>query len=224
MFWWIKQRLGIMKQAEITIPEFDDYTFVMPFQMENTSICDELIKFHKDEIYYKHPGTSLGGEYPNAKKSTDVNVWPTCSHPTIETYKHILFDFCTTYFNYYDVNMGKLVMSDAFNIQHYKPGEGFFAEHYERNGNFYYDRVLVFMTYLNDVEDGGGTHFRFQNLTTKAKKGLTLLWPSDFTHIHNGIVSPTEHKYIATGWFNYLCGVDSYVEGVRDQMRNEENV
>ena len=65
-------------------------------------------------------------------------------------------------------------MSDAFNIQHYK--QKVFAEHYERNGNFYYDRVLVFMTYLNDVEDGGGTHYRFQKSNSKAKKGLTLLW------------------------------------------------
>ena len=67
-----------------------------------------------------------------------------------------------------------LEIGDAFNIQHYKPGEGYFAEHFERVGNWHYERVLVFMTYLNTVEDGGGTHFRFQNLTQQAKKGLTL--------------------------------------------------
>ena len=76
------------------------------------------------------------------------------------------------------------------------------------------------MTYLNTVEDGGGTHFRFQNLTQQAKKGLTLLWPTDFTHIHNGIVSPTEHKYIATGWFNFQDGITNYFRGREDEKNN----
>ena len=56
------------------------------------------------------------------------------------------------------------------------------------------------MTYLNDVEDGG-TEFYYQKLKTKAKKGLTLIWPTDFTHTHRGIVSKTKEKYIVTGWF-----------------------
>ena len=58
------------------------------------------------------------------------------------------------------------------------------------------------MTYLNDVEDGG-TEFYYQGLKTKAEKGLTLIWPSDFTHTHRGIISNTKEKYIATGWFSY---------------------
>lgn len=215
------------KEIEIEIPEFDRSSMIMPFQMKDTSICDDLIKFYENDVYYKHPGGTIGDD-PNynglGKKSTDVNVFPTCTDPMIDRYKGMLVDFCITYFNFYEISMAKLVMSEAFNIQHYKPGEGFSAEHFERNGSFYFDRVLVFMTYLNDVEDGGGTYFRLQNLTTKAKKGLTLIWPAEFTHMHNGIISPTEHKYIATGWFNYMCGVDAYFDGVRDQMDKEKDV
>ena len=219
MFWWTKQRLGIMKEETIFIPKFDKSSFIMPFEMENTEICDELIKFHKDEIYYKHPGETQGND-DGAKKSTDVNVFPTCNHPAIIRYVETLYDFCKTYFDYYNINMSPLEIGDAFNIQHYKPGEGYFAEHFERVGNWHYERVLVFMTYLNTVEDGGGTHFRFQNLTQQAKKGLTLLWPTDFTHIHNGIVSPTEHKYIATGWFNFQDGITNYFRGREDEKNN----
>src|SRR3712207_7724433 len=51
---------------------------------------------------------------------------------------------------------------------------------------------------LNDVKDGGGTHFVYQKHTFEAKKGRTLIWPPDFTHTHAGVVSPTEHKYIIT--------------------------
>ena len=43
---------------------------------------------------------------------------------------------------------------------------------------------LVFMTYLNTVTDLGGTAFKYQNLEVQAEKGLTLIWPSDWTHTH----------------------------------------
>jgi hypothetical protein len=57
------------------------------------------------------------------------------------------------------------------------------------------------MTYLNDVKNGG-TEFKYQNLKTEAKEGLTLIWPSDFTHVHRGIIA-NEIKYVITGWYNF---------------------
>ena len=60
------------------------------------------------------------------------------------------------------------------------------------------------MTYLNDVEDKGETEFVLQNLKVKAEKGKTLIWPADWTHTHRGIISPTQEKYIVTGWFNFM--------------------
>ena len=64
-------------------------------------------------------------------------------------------------------------------------------------------RHLVFMTYLNDVTDEGGTQFHHQNVTVQPKKGLTLVWPSDWTFMHRGISSQTQEKRIMTGWFNF---------------------
>jgi hypothetical protein len=58
------------------------------------------------------------------------------------------------------------------------------------------------MTYLNDVEDGG-TEFKYQNIISPAKKGLTLLWPVDWTHTHKGQISKTKEKYIITGWLSF---------------------
>ena len=89
-----------------------------------------------------------------------------------------------------------------FNIQHYNVNEGFNYYHFERSDIFACLRNLVFMTYLNDVEDGG-TQFKYQNLITPAKKGLTIIWPTDFTHTHRGVISQTKEKYIVTGWYSY---------------------
>ena len=55
----------------------------------------------------------------------------------------------------------------------------------------------------NDIPDGGGTEFKFYpDFKVNAKKGLSLMWPTDFTHTHRGVVSEYE-KYIVTGWINH---------------------
>ena len=91
---------------------------------------------------------------------------------------------------------------EGLNIQKYNPGDGFYEWHQERAGAGTMSRAFAHMTYLNDVEEGG-TEFYFQKLTSPAKKGLTLIWPSDWTHLHRGQVSNSETKYILTGWLNY---------------------
>lgn len=100
--------------------------------------------------------------------------------------------------------VGTFRVAESPNIQHYRPGGGFKVPHYERSNYATTTRMLVWMTYLNDVTDGGGTHFVYQNHTFEAKKGRTLIWPSDFTHTHVGVVSETQHKYIITGWMNFV--------------------
>jgi hypothetical protein len=91
----------------------------------------------------------------------------------------------------------------TFNLQKYIPGEGFYGWHCERNGDKeYIDRLLVWMIYLNDV-DNGGTEFLYQNHTETAEAGKLLIWPADFTHTHRGVISNTETKYILTGWYSY---------------------
>jgi len=95
----------------------------------------------------------------------------------------------------------KYDIPEPFNIQHYKKGQGFYQWHYERMSNVEtnWRRSLVFMTYLNDVEDGG-TEFLNQECEVRARKNLTLIWPADWTHTHRGVISQTKEKTIITGW------------------------
>ena len=92
-------------------------------------------------------------------------------------------------------------MIESCQIQHYKPGQGFKSWHCERMSKE--NRCLVFMTFLNTVPSGG-TQFKYQNLTVPAKKGLTLIWPTDFTHTHKGQITQKHEKYIITGWFGFI--------------------
>jgi len=100
------------------------------------------------------------------------------------------------------------------NIQKYNPNEAFFQWHMERASykdlNSY--RHLVFMTYLNDVTDGGQTEWFHQGVKIQPEKGMTYIWPCDWTHVHRGIPSPTQTKYITTGWYTYHLPDFDYTE------------
>ena len=173
------------------------------------SICDGLLDF-----YDNSPNQSSGMvENPDkekaksAKKSTDVTIRKNdLADPRIDAYVDVLRDMMQDYMQMFpSIGPGSWLLGvrEDFNIQRYKPGEGFFDWHYERNpyepGR---DRVLVFMTYLNNAEDAG-THFMYQNITTECKKGLTVLWPADWTYTHKGQISDKHEKTIITGWISY---------------------
>ena len=92
----------------------------------------------------------------------------------------------------------------TFNIQRYLPGEGYSDYHCERAGLTTGNRMGVWMIYLNDVYDRGWTEFYYQQHFEKAEAGKLCIWPCDFTHLHRGIISNTETKYIITGWFSWV--------------------
>ena len=99
----------------------------------------------------------------------------------------------------------EFALREHYNLQKYPIGGGFKIWHFENDfkSPLNKHRALVFMTYLNNVEDGG-TEFFHQHLSTPAKKGLTLIWPAYWTHTHRGIVSRLKEKYIVTGWINFI--------------------
>ena len=90
------------------------------------------------------------------------------------------------------------------NIQKYYPTQGYTVEHCEHSPQDPYNRrLLAWMLYLNDVTDKGGTHFSNQGITLKARTGDLYIWPAYYTHMHYGVPSPTQIKYIVTGWCSF---------------------
>ncbi|MDW7550506.1 2OG-Fe(II) oxygenase [Pseudoalteromonas peptidolytica] len=61
-------------------------------------------------------------------------------------------------------------------------------------------RVLLFMFYLNDVEEGGETEFYYQQRKIAPVKGSMVIAPGYFTHTHRGNIPISNDKYILTSW------------------------
>lgn len=144
---------------------------------------------------------------PTVKKSTDL-YFSILDKSDIDPEKYRVKDFSEYIYKAIDdyVNdtglnniLGELEFKEPLQIHHYAPGEGFYALHGDSATYKTSTRVLVFILYLNDVEDGG-TFFPWQDYRSKSKKGNMIIFPASYTHPHRGVVSYDEDKYILTGW------------------------
>ncbi len=105
----------------------------------------------------------------------------------------------------------------SINIQKYNQDEGgYFYYHSEiyphpnDQENDALHRKLLWMFYLNDVEEGGETDFYHQQISTKPKQGSLVIAPAGFTHTHRGNMPKSNDKYIFTSWVLYQRAAQLY--------------
>ena len=201
----------MIRPSTLTLHDFPEESFIHGCYIPD-HICDDLIKYFDEHLDRQLRGTILNEidvlvEDDSRKKSMDIGfniLQDEEDSRLLSEYLMYLDLFIREYEHKY--NRAGLIaeynITEGINLQKYEPGEGYKNWHCERNGLKDQTRCLVFMTYLNDVEDGG-TEFMYQKITSPAKKGLTMIWPSDWTHTHRGQISQTHKKYILTGWLNY---------------------
>ena len=103
---------------------------------------------------------------------------------------------------------------ESFQILQYKPGEYYKSHHDSSDANkdkVTGHRVLTFFLYLNDVEEGGETHFTKLNISVKPKRGRALVWPSVLNEDPNSTDNRMYHeaksvekgiKYAANHWIH----------------------
>ncbi|GIU53495.1 MULTISPECIES: 2OG-Fe(II) oxygenase [Shewanella] len=101
-----------------------------------------------------------------------------------------------------------LYRSGVVNLQKYIQDVGGYphwhSEHFPQTGSHEaLHRVLLYMFYLNDVQEGGETEFYYQNKSVSPKKGTMVIAPAGFTHTHKGNTPISGDKYIATSWIMF---------------------
>lgn len=88
-------------------------------------------------------------------------------------------------------------------IQKTKVGEGYHVWHCEQGTAHTARRILFYVVYLNDVEEGGETEFLYQHKRVKPTRGTVVIAPAAFTHTHRGNPPLSNDKYILTGWIEF---------------------
>ena len=167
-----------------------------------SNMCDKLInyynKFEKNVIAGSNASNIVNKKF---KDSLDLVIYKNNQDTEIIEYLKHLQTVLNLYIKKYpELNTNQRFEFYRANIQKYPKKGGFKKWHNERTCNN--KRVLTFMTYLTNIEKGG-TEFLYQKLTTPSIKGLTLIWPVDFTHTHRSQICNKE-KIITTGWFIFI--------------------
>ena len=182
--------------------------FIGSWILKDKDMCDEIVNFFEANPSDQGIGAIGGGIDESQKKTTDIPIKP----KQLEQEKYKIFN---TYINnvvncfkdYKEqwpfLNTIKGMEIGTFNLQKYSPGGHFSAVHTERASSSTMHRVLAFMTYLNDVEEGGETSFHYYDINVQPKKGKTIIWPAEWTHAHSGGVVKQGCKYIVTGWIQF---------------------
>ena len=168
--------------------------------------CNDLIKYFNKNKKLQNPGGFFINDkfYIDKKHKNSMDILIDNNNDfEINNYRKDLQKVLDLYQERYpEVKDLEKFNLESFNIQKYPKKGGFKRWHNERRCKRGSLRVLTFMTYLNDLEKGG-TDFLYQKITTPSKKGLTLIWPVDFTHTHKSQICNKE-KIITTGWFKFI--------------------
>ena len=183
--------------------------FIGSWLIEPPLLCEELIAYFEAHAAEQKIGATSGGKNLDFKDRVDISIAPNeLNLPGNELIKTYIDSLFTCYKDYlvqwpFLKGMEKELEIGVFNFGRYQKGQHFQKLHSERASLNTLHRVLVWMTYLNDVDEGGETYFSHYDINIKPQRGLTIIWPAEWTHAHRGNVLLGESKYMITGWMNY---------------------
>jgi hypothetical protein len=180
-----------------------NYIVEYPNALNNDFCANVIDRFEKDDR--KHVGVVGEGYNPEVKQSEDLLIsklpeWAEADHGfLLSLEKHVnlyvedvIKPCCWGFSEPFD---------SGYQIQKTTPG-GFYVLHNDYHcvrDNPQYARMVTYIWYLNDVDEGGHTEF-ITGERIKPEQGKLLLFPSTWTFAHKGTPPVSNTKYICTGW------------------------
>ena len=196
-----------MKRLKIKSPEANN--FIGIWKINDESVCKNIINFFEKNKELQTKGQTASGVNEKIKKSTDITINPSDlkkdGYSVFNDYFKKLNECYLDYKEQYPFlnTFLKKIHIGHFNVQKYLAGDHFARLHSERTSLGTLHRIFAWMTYLNDVEDGGTTDFDHYKIKIKPEMGKTLIWPAEWTHAHTGSILKSGSKYIITGWMHF---------------------
>ena len=180
-------------------------------------LCIDIIKLFENEN--KYPGSTMSGINKDIKDTMEVLIPTNSKSPLFNKIRKLLDKELNDNVKKYVNNINNFVTNseensdhkfkifsnflsyDTMQIQKYDKQKGRYVYHHD----FMIDetekkyRVITFIWYLNNVEQGGETEF-WKDYKIKPTAGKLVLFPSSWTFPHRGKMPISDDKYIITGW------------------------
>ena len=198
--------------------------------------CEDTIKLFEryHETGYTYGRLGEHNDVLNFKDDTAASINPCIeidgNLDFIRTFHEKFYDYI---YPLYNIQYPELQRLRKHKVKHIKlqktaPTQGYHTWHCEHDAEIgIQDRILSWILYLNNVEEGGETEFLYQSMRIKPKTGTLILFPAHFTHTHRGNPPLSNVKYIATGWVEFLNtperqGSSEFPD--LDKLQNKSNI
>jgi hypothetical protein len=187
--------------------EMNDPYYYIKKEVLSKELCQQIIDMFEDSE--QHQGVTFAGKNINIKKTYEVNItgekWQEIDNIISKILTESIIKYAETIHNIlnndYILNeLHKNITDTGYQIQKYIKCDGFYKWHNDSAiENKKSCRIVTFLFYLNDVEEGGETFF--YNGKVKPEAGKLILFPATWTYNHKGNMPISNDKYIITGWF-----------------------
>ena len=156
--------------------------FIGCWNLKNNKLCNEITQLFENNKNLQKQGITGKGKNLNLKKTIDITVRPNdLKKPKFEILKQYINELHKCFLDYRNQwsflqSMLKTVYVPSFNIQKYSRGDHFASLHSERTSLDTLHRLFAWMTYLEDVNDGGQTSFSHYGIKMKPEIGKTIIF------------------------------------------------
>jgi hypothetical protein len=204
---------------------YDDFIISYPNNLTR-EFCEKIIEKYEQHKQEQHVGVTAQGINLSVKKTMDLFISDKPSWKKEDTILHMalnsaLRDYYNTIPKQYDFHntYNKNIQDKGYQIQKYNKNEGFYIWHNDfsvlEDASY---RILTFLWYLNDVNEGGETEF-ISGVKIKPECGKLVIFPSTWGARHRGVMPISNDKYIITGWIYTRIQYDEMKKVIQENKK-----
>jgi len=180
------------RSLDLGISKFEDWAEIN--NQINQTLHQALIQYARAYPHFLVGAVSTQMQNPETKELTELNATHIQQMPEQQL----------------SAIVNRIYQHEPINLQKYIKAEGGYpywhSEHFPHPQDpeqRSLHRVLLWLVYLNDVEQGGETEFIYQQAKVKPSTGSLVLSPCGFTHTHCGHPPQSGDKYVLASWIGY---------------------
>lgn len=200
----------------INAEEINGKNFIGMWDIENDILLKNIIDFFNNNHEHHKPGTiALGKTDKNKKDLLELIINPKqVKENKIEIFNEYINNLIDCYNDYQDqwdfIKNWQRIYIGPFKIEKHLVSGHHLELNCERQNINSSHKILSWITFLNDIDDNEGNMiFKYYNIVIKPKKGTTLIFPSDWTHLHQQEVMKNSEKFTIRGSFHFPDTIDS---------------
>ena len=199
----------------INTEEINGKNFIGMWDIENDNLLKNIIDFFNKNHENHKPGTvALGKTDKNKKDLLELTINPKqVKENKIEIFNEYINNLIECYNDYQNqwdfVKNWQRIYIGPFKIEKHLVSGHHLELNCERQNINSSHKILSWITFLNDInDDEGNIIFNYYDIAIKPKKGTTLIFPSDWTHLHQQEAMKNSEKFTIRGSFHFPDTID----------------